>query len=66
LGDGLGAGENISSDEGELVGGLVILWIFWILRGVSNQFLECLSLAQELNQLRISRSALVDAVFVFS
>jgi len=66
LGDGLGAGEDISCDEGELVGGLVVLWIFWILRGVGNQLLECLSLAKELNQLRIGSSALVDAVFVFS
>jgi len=48
------------------VGGLVVFGVFRVKRGVRDELLECLSLAHELDQLWVGRSALVDAVFVFS
>lgn len=48
------------------MGGLVVFGVFRVKRGIRDELLECLALAHELDQLWVCRSALVDAVFVFS
>lgn len=44
----------------------MVFGVFRVKRGVRDELLECLSLAHELDQLWVGRSALVDAVFIFS
>lgn len=48
------------------MGGFVVFRVLGINRGILDELLECLPLAHEFDQFGVCRSALVDAVLIFS
>jgi hypothetical protein len=65
LGDCLGGAKDVSGNKGVFVSDIVVVSVGGHQSGVANQFLECLALAHELDELSIGRAALVHAVVVF-
>ena len=59
-------GEHVRGEEGELVRLVMVVRVLWVLHRILNQFLECLALADEFDELGDAAAAAKhDQLFFF-